>query len=581
MISARARGLAAAQREGFERSHRRDCCEQGAGRHAALRDPLARGVHTSIEMPKPVAGKESRTTDEDLDIIRRMAVRYGDDQIANVLNRLGRRTGKGKRWNQSRVASARKRHGIAGQARTKPDPDVLSLNAAAAHAGVSDTTIRRLVEAGLLPCNQVAPRAPWEIPPRGSRCPPGGRHPRAPTQNHVWVSRLPVRACWAGASSGYPPTRAASRRSGGGTHADGARPSHERAEHHARRPRVVVFFLRSSRLDRPVRSGRGRAVVWSGAGVSHEHRREHCPMEEHRAHENEAQDLGRNPELIEVTTNVSRETRYTECARTKSASRGPRRFAVRTRRTDETKESGSATSPTLVRPKLTSEPSSRANVSAASAFSGAPRPRRRPRAHRRSALRHADPVPPLVQRCVRGARGLPARPARVSEEQDSQHLHGREEPRARVDFARLWASDERFLSATFVSARYTAESRPLRYCLRRMPSMLFHDPTRSLVLEGADGVVFVADSQHARREANMEARQDLRRHLDALGRDPAGVPIILQYNKRDLTGIADVATLRRELNPEGRPDFEAVAWEGVGVVETFTAMTALLVGGAR
>ena len=101
----------------------------------------------------------------------------------------------------------------------------------------------------------------------------------------------------AGPSSGYPPTRAASRRSGGGTHADGARPSHERAEHHARRPRVVVFFLRSSRLDRPVRSGRGRAVVWSGAGVSHEHRREHCPMEEHRAHENEAQDLGRNPEL--------------------------------------------------------------------------------------------------------------------------------------------------------------------------------------------------------------------------------------------------------------------------------------------
>ncbi len=121
------------------------------------------GVHTHIEMPKPIAGKESRTADEDLDIIRRMAVRYGDDQIANVLNQLGRRTGKGKRWSESRVASARSRHHIAGQARAKVDPDILSLNAAAAHVSVSDTTIRRLVEAGLLPCTQVAPRAPWEI----------------------------------------------------------------------------------------------------------------------------------------------------------------------------------------------------------------------------------------------------------------------------------------------------------------------------------------------------------------------------------------------------------------------------------
>jgi hypothetical protein len=92
-----------------------------------------------------------------------MAARYGDDQIASVLNRLGRRTGKGNRWNEHRVASARKSHGIAGQARTKVDPEILSSTAAAEYAGVSDTTIRRLVEAGLLRCEQVAPHAPWEI----------------------------------------------------------------------------------------------------------------------------------------------------------------------------------------------------------------------------------------------------------------------------------------------------------------------------------------------------------------------------------------------------------------------------------
>jgi hypothetical protein len=121
------------------------------------------GVHTRFEMPKPVSASETRTAEGDVDIIRRMAERYGDDQIASVLNRLGRRTGKGNRWNEQRVASVRKSHGIAGQARTKLDPDILSLSAAAEHAGVSDTTIRRLVDAGLLRCAQTAPYAPREI----------------------------------------------------------------------------------------------------------------------------------------------------------------------------------------------------------------------------------------------------------------------------------------------------------------------------------------------------------------------------------------------------------------------------------
>jgi len=121
------------------------------------------GAHTIFEMPKPSPKSVSRTAEDDLEIIRRMAVRYGDDQIASVLNRLGRRTGKGLRWSENRVHSARKNHGIVGQARAKLDPDVLSAASAAEYAGVSDTTLRRLVDAGLLPCEQVAPRAPWEI----------------------------------------------------------------------------------------------------------------------------------------------------------------------------------------------------------------------------------------------------------------------------------------------------------------------------------------------------------------------------------------------------------------------------------
>jgi len=100
---------------------------------------------------------------EALDIIRRMAVRHGDNEIASVLNRLGYSTGKGNRWNQNRVATARKNHTIPGQKRALPDPERVSLNEAARLCGVSHRSIERLVEAGLLNREQVAPRAPWLI----------------------------------------------------------------------------------------------------------------------------------------------------------------------------------------------------------------------------------------------------------------------------------------------------------------------------------------------------------------------------------------------------------------------------------
>ena len=99
---------------------------------------------------------------EALEIIRRMAVRHGDDQIASVLNRLGYSTGKNKRWNQTRVATARRNYSIAGQKHALPDPETVSLNEAARTCGVSHRTIERLVEAGLLKREQVTARAPWE-----------------------------------------------------------------------------------------------------------------------------------------------------------------------------------------------------------------------------------------------------------------------------------------------------------------------------------------------------------------------------------------------------------------------------------
>ena len=121
------------------------------------------GVHTQLEMERPRSGTDTATPMEALDIIRRMAVRHGDDQIASVLNRLGYPTGKGKRWNQNRVATARHNYSIPGQKRALPDPDRVSLSEAARVCGVSHRTIERLVEAGLLNRQQLAPRAPWEI----------------------------------------------------------------------------------------------------------------------------------------------------------------------------------------------------------------------------------------------------------------------------------------------------------------------------------------------------------------------------------------------------------------------------------
>jgi hypothetical protein len=122
------------------------------------------GVHTQLEMNRPRSATETATPLEALEIIRRMAVRHGDDQIASVLNRLGYLTGKGNRWNQNRVASARKNHSIAGQKRALADPERISLSEAARLCGVNHRSIERLVEAGLVNGEQVVPRAPWEIP---------------------------------------------------------------------------------------------------------------------------------------------------------------------------------------------------------------------------------------------------------------------------------------------------------------------------------------------------------------------------------------------------------------------------------
>lgn len=121
------------------------------------------GAHTQFQMTKPRGGSDDRTAPDDMELIKRLATRHGDDTIAYVLNRLGRVTGKGNRWTEQRVTNLRSSHGIPGRRRATPDPEVLTLTRAAREYQVSDTTIRKLIEWGVLPCEQLAPYAPHEI----------------------------------------------------------------------------------------------------------------------------------------------------------------------------------------------------------------------------------------------------------------------------------------------------------------------------------------------------------------------------------------------------------------------------------
>ena len=109
-----------------------------------------------------------------------------------------------------------------------------------------------------------------------------------------------------------------------------------------------------------------------------------------------------------------------------------------------------------------------------------------------------------------------------------------------------------------------------------MPGQVFYDASRKLILKGVDGVVFVADSQEERMDANIESLENLRINLQEQGYDLDKLPYVVQYNKRDLPYVLSVDELRRELNPTNVPDFEACAPTGEGVFETLKAVAKLI-----
>jgi signal recognition particle receptor subunit beta len=116
-----------------------------------------------------------------------------------------------------------------------------------------------------------------------------------------------------------------------------------------------------------------------------------------------------------------------------------------------------------------------------------------------------------------------------------------------------------------------------RFHLYTVPGQVFYDASRKLILKGVDGVVFVADSQVERMEANIESVENLRVNLAEQGYNLDAIPYVMQYNKRDLPNVVPVGELRKALNPRGVIDFEAVASEGGGVFDTLKAIAKLVI----
>ncbi|MEE8178027.1 MAG: ADP-ribosylation factor-like protein [Acidobacteriota bacterium] len=117
-----------------------------------------------------------------------------------------------------------------------------------------------------------------------------------------------------------------------------------------------------------------------------------------------------------------------------------------------------------------------------------------------------------------------------------------------------------------------------RFHLYTVPGQVFYDASRKLILRGVDGVVFVADSQEERLDANLESIDNLEENLKEHGYDLMTMPYVLQLNKRDLPNILSIEDLKKELCRKDEPVLEAVAYKGVGVFETLKQISRLVLG---
>ena len=158
-----------------------------------------------------------------------------------------------------------------------------------------------------------------------------------------------------------------------------------------------------------------------------------------------------------------------------------------------------------------------------------------------------------------------------------QYIYNRTNPDAKGKMISLATETERTLFFDFLPLEI-GEIRGFktRFHLYTVPGQVFYDASRKLILKGVDGVVFVADSQMLRAEANIESMDNLRTNLAEQGYNLDTLPYVIQYNKRDMPAVSPVEELRSMLNPNSVPDFNAVATTGEGVFETLKSVAKLV-----
>lgn len=150
-----------------------------------------------------------------------------------------------------------------------------------------------------------------------------------------------------------------------------------------------------------------------------------------------------------------------------------------------------------------------------------------------------------------------------------QYIYSRMNPESRGKMISLATETERTLFFDFLPLSLgDIRGFKTRFHLYTVPGQVFYDASRKLILKGVDGIVFVADSQITRMDANVESIENMKANLREQGYDLDQIPFVLQYNKRDLENVASVSELHALLNYRNVPEFEAVATKGLGVFDT-------------
>ena len=155
-----------------------------------------------------------------------------------------------------------------------------------------------------------------------------------------------------------------------------------------------------------------------------------------------------------------------------------------------------------------------------------------------------------------------------------EHVYNKVNPQTRGRMISLATENERTLFFDFLPVDLgSIRGFKTRFHLYTVPGQVYYNASRRLILKGVDGVVFVADSHAERMDANLASMQNLYENLAEYGYHPRQLPMVLQYNKRDLPTRIPVEELSRQLNPGGLEEFEAIAIEGEGVLDTLRAVS--------